>query len=44
MFSFFADMQSLKFESQLYDNVQLKMEEMQKHNMTWVEVQYLKVG
>ena len=34
-------MQSLKFEHKLYENVRVKMEEMQKHQMTWVEVQFL---
>ena len=34
-------MQSLKFENKLYDGVKAKMEEMQRHNMSWVEVQFL---
>ncbi|CRK86900.1 CLUMA_CG000722, isoform A [Clunio marinus] len=35
-------MQSLKFEHKLYSSVKLKMEEMQQHNMSWIEVQFLK--
>lgn len=35
-------LQSLKFESKLYTGVQKKMEEMQQHNMSWIEVQFLK--
>jgi len=35
-------MQSLKFESRLYVTVKAKMEEMQQHNMSWIEVQFLK--
>lgn len=35
-------MQSLKLESKLYASVREKMEEMQKHNMSWIEVQFLK--
>lgn len=35
-------MQSLKFEHKLYASVKLKMEEMQQHNMSWIEVQFLK--
>ncbi|XP_065363902.1 E3 ubiquitin-protein ligase ariadne-1 [Calliphora vicina] len=35
-------MQSLKFESKLYASVKHKMEEMQQHNMSWIEVQFLK--
>lgn len=31
-------MQSLKFESKLYALVKRKMEEMQQHNMSWIEV------
>lgn len=31
-------MQSLKFESKLYASVKEKMEEMQQHNMSWIEV------
>lgn len=34
-------MQSLKFEHKLYASVRLKMEEMQQHNMSWIEVQFL---
>lgn len=35
-------MQSLKFESKLYASIKDKMEEMQQHNMSWIEVQFLK--
>lgn len=35
-------MQSLKFEHKLYASVKDKMEEMQQHNMSWIEVQFLK--
>ncbi|XP_055676844.1 E3 ubiquitin-protein ligase ariadne-1 [Lutzomyia longipalpis] len=35
-------MQSLKFENKLYASVKAKMEEMQQHNMSWIEVQFLK--
>ncbi|XP_067120275.1 E3 ubiquitin-protein ligase arih1-like [Centruroides vittatus] len=35
-------MQSLKFENKLYAAVKEKMEEMQQHNMSWIEVQFLK--
>ncbi|KAF6039830.1 ARIH1 [Bugula neritina] len=35
-------MQSLKFEHKLYAKIKAKMEEMQKHNMSWIEVQFLK--
>ncbi|ESO01657.1 hypothetical protein HELRODRAFT_100509 [Helobdella robusta] len=35
-------MQSLKFEHRLYTSVSQKMEEMQQHNMSWIEVQFLK--
>lgn len=35
-------MQSLKLENKLYASVKEKMEEMQKHNMSWIEVQFLK--
>ena len=35
-------LQSLKFESKLYATVKDKMEEMQQHNMSWIEVQFLK--
>ena len=31
-------LQSLKFESKLYAMVKEKMEEMQQHNMSWIEV------
>jgi ariadne-1 len=31
-------MQSLKFEHKLYTSVKIKMEEMQQHNMSWIEV------
>ena len=34
-------MQSLKFEHKLYSSVKLKMEEMQQHNMSWIEVNIL---
>lgn len=30
--------QSAKFESKLYAQVKQKMEEMQQHNMSWIEV------
>jgi len=35
-------LQSLKFENKLYSMVKDKMEEMQQHNMSWIEVQFLK--
>jgi ariadne-1 len=35
-------MQSLKFENKLYASVKDKMEEMQQHNMSWIEVQFLR--
>ncbi|XP_055854750.1 E3 ubiquitin-protein ligase ariadne-1 isoform X1 [Episyrphus balteatus] len=35
-------MQSLRFENKLYASVKHKMEEMQQHNMSWIEVQFLK--
>lgn len=35
-------MQSLKFEHKLYASVSQKMEEMMQHNMSWIEVQFLK--
>ena len=35
-------MQSLKFESKLYASIKDKMEEMQSHSMSWIEVQFLK--
>lgn len=31
-------MQSLKFEHKLYASIKAKMEEMQQHNMSWIEV------
>lgn len=31
-------MQSLKLEHKLYTSVKIKMEEMQQHNMSWIEV------
>lgn len=31
-------MQSMKFENKLYASVKQKMEEMQQHNMSWIEV------
>ncbi|XP_020898460.1 E3 ubiquitin-protein ligase arih1 [Exaiptasia diaphana] len=34
--------QSAKFESKLYAQVKQKMEEMQQHNMSWIEVQFLR--
>ena len=37
-------MQSLKFEHKLYASVRQKMEEMQQHNMSWIEVQFLKTA
>lgn len=33
-------MQSLKFENKLYASVKHKMEEMQQHNMSWIEVSF----
>lgn len=36
-------MQSLKFESKLYASVKEKMEEMQQHNMSWIEVNPIKM-
>jgi len=39
---FMNHMQSLKFEHKLYASVKEKMEEMQQHNMSWIEVQFLK--
>ena len=35
-------MQSLRFENKLYASIKEKMEEMQSHNMSWIEVQFLK--
>lgn len=37
-------MQSLKFENKLYASVKEKMEEMQQHNMSWIEVRGLRKG
>lgn len=37
-------MQSLKFENKLYASIKDKMEEMQQHNMSWIEVQFLKIA
>lgn len=34
-------MQSLKFEHKLYNCIKEKMEEMQQHNMSWIEVSIL---
>jgi len=34
-------MQSLKFEHKLYASVKEKMEEMQQHNMSWIEASYI---
>lgn len=34
-------MASLKFENKLYASVKEKMREMQQHNMSWIEVQFL---
>lgn len=39
---FMNHMQSLRFEHKLYASVKEKMEEMQQHNMSWIEVQFLK--
>lgn len=36
-------MQSLKFEHKLYASVKEKMEEMQQHNMSWIEVESNKI-
>lgn len=33
-------MQSLKFEHKLYNCIKEKMEEMQQHNMSWIEVRF----
>ena len=41
-FRYMNHLQSLKFESKLYAMVKDKMEEMQQHNMSWIEVQFLK--
>lgn len=35
-------LQSLKLEHKLFAIVREKMEEMQQHNMSWIEVQFLK--
>ena len=37
-------LQSLKFESKLYAMVKDKMEEMQQHNMSWIEVNLQGIG
>jgi len=37
-------MQSLKFEHKLYASVKGKMEEMQHHNMSWIEVSVAPAG
>ena len=37
-------MQSLKFESKLYASVKEKMEEMQQHNMSWIEVRWIAIN
>ena len=42
VFRYMNHLQSLKFESKLYAMVKDKMEEMQQHNMSWIEVQFLK--
>lgn len=34
--------QSLRFENKLYASIKDKMEEMQQHNMSWIEVQFLR--
>ncbi|RDD37461.1 E3 ubiquitin-protein ligase arih1 [Trichoplax sp. H2] len=34
--------QSLELEHKLYSKIKFKMEEMQQHNMSWIEVQFLK--
>ena len=41
-FRYMNHLQSLKFENKLYAMVKDKMEEMQQHNMSWIEVQFLK--
>lgn len=38
---FFFRLQSLRFEHKLYASVKEKMEEMQQHNMSWIEVSAL---
>lgn len=45
-YSFYHDrymnhMASLKFENQLYETIREKMREMQEHNMSWTEAQFL---
>ena len=35
-------LQSMKFENKLYAMVKDKMVEMQQHNMSWIDVQFLK--
>ena len=42
LFRYMNHLQSLKFESKLYAMVKDKMEAMQQHNMSWIEVQFLK--
>jgi hypothetical protein len=37
-------LQSLKFENKLYAMVKDKMEEMQQHNMSWIEVSLAAIG
>lgn len=34
-------MQSLRLEHKLYATVKEKMEEMQQHNMSWIEVSFV---
>jgi len=34
-------LQSAKFERKLYEKIRLKMDSMQQHNMSWIEVQFL---
>lgn len=36
-------MQSLKFEHKLYASVKEKMEEMQQHNMSWIEASLIMI-
>ncbi|CAG0879554.1 unnamed protein product [Cyprideis torosa] len=35
-------MTSLRFENKLYASIKRKMDEMQQHNLSWIEVQFLK--
>lgn len=35
-------LQSAKFETKLYEQIKVKMEQMQQLNMSWIEVQFLK--